>query len=85
MKLHNLSLSSLFSSCVLFSQDGAFTKGEVVAKPDVKNFGQSSFVDFDGDGYQDHLLPACLDNDCQQSTIYLAKRSSKERWLNLMY
>ncbi|MED6277292.1 hypothetical protein CHARACLAT_011861, partial [Characodon lateralis] len=60
------------------AQDGAFTKGEVVSKPDVKNFGQSSFVDFDGDGYQDHLLPACLDNDCQQSTIYLAKRSSKE-------
>lgn len=32
----------------------------------------------DGDGYQDHLLPACLDSACQRSAIYLAKPGSQE-------
>lgn len=27
----------------------------------------------DGDGFQDHLLPVCLDAACQHSAIYLAK------------
>uniref|UniRef100_A0A8C7Y244 Integrin alpha FG-GAP repeat containing 1 n=1 Tax=Oryzias sinensis TaxID=183150 RepID=A0A8C7Y244_9TELE len=27
----------------------------------------------DGDGYQDHLLPGCVDESCQQSAIYLSK------------
>ncbi|KAM4743598.1 T-cell immunomodulatory protein [Anableps anableps] len=65
------------------NKNGAFTKGEVVLKPAGKTSGQSSFVDFDGDGYQDHLLPACLDEACQQSIIYLAKRSSKE-WVSVL-
>uniref|UniRef100_A0A3B3DW73 Integrin alpha FG-GAP repeat containing 1 n=1 Tax=Oryzias melastigma TaxID=30732 RepID=A0A3B3DW73_ORYME len=68
-------LSSLFLSNF---QDGNFTKAGVMSKSDVKIVGQSSFVDFDGDGYQDHLLPACLDESCQQSTIYLSKSASKE-------
>ncbi|KAM4596896.1 T-cell immunomodulatory protein [Fundulus diaphanus] len=65
------------------NKDGAFTQGEVVSKPAVEIIGQSSFVDFDGDGYQDHLLPACLDDGCQQSVIYLAKRSSAE-WVSVL-
>ncbi|XP_014894065.1 T-cell immunomodulatory protein [Poecilia latipinna] len=64
------------------NKDGAFTKGEVVSSP-TETIGQSSFVDFDGDGYQDHLLPACLDVACQQSIIYIAKRSSKE-WVPVL-
>ncbi|XP_024151714.1 T-cell immunomodulatory protein [Oryzias melastigma] len=60
------------------NKDGNFTKAGVMSKSDVKIVGQSSFVDFDGDGYQDHLLPACLDESCQQSTIYLSKSASKE-------
>ncbi|XP_054627169.1 T-cell immunomodulatory protein isoform X1 [Dunckerocampus dactyliophorus] len=31
-----------------------------------------------GDGYQDHLLPVCLDEGCQRSAIYLAKSGSEE-------
>ncbi|XP_012729459.2 T-cell immunomodulatory protein [Fundulus heteroclitus] len=65
------------------NKDGVFTKGEDVPKPAVKTIGQSSFVDFDGDGYQDHLLPACLDDGCRQSVIYLARRSSAE-WVPVL-
>ncbi|XP_043958679.1 T-cell immunomodulatory protein isoform X3 [Gambusia affinis] len=64
------------------NKDGAFTKGEVVSSP-AKTIGQSSFVDFDGDGYQDHLLPACLDEACQQSVIYIAKRGST-KWVAVL-
>ncbi|XP_015230653.1 PREDICTED: T-cell immunomodulatory protein [Cyprinodon variegatus] len=68
---------------IWLNKDGAFTKQEVVSKPAAKTIGQSSFVDFDGDGYQDHLLPACLDDACQQSIIYAAKRTSKE-WVPVL-
>uniref|UniRef100_A0A7N5ZSI0 T-cell immunomodulatory protein TIP C2 domain-containing protein n=1 Tax=Anabas testudineus TaxID=64144 RepID=A0A7N5ZSI0_ANATE len=37
----------------------------------------------DGDGYQDHLLPVCLDDGCKQSAIYLAKSGSKE-WVPVL-
>uniref|UniRef100_A0A3P8S073 Integrin alpha FG-GAP repeat containing 1 n=1 Tax=Amphiprion percula TaxID=161767 RepID=A0A3P8S073_AMPPE len=37
----------------------------------------------DGDGYQDHLLPACLDESCQHSAIFLAKSGSKE-WVQIL-
>uniref|UniRef100_A0A8D3AKI7 Integrin alpha FG-GAP repeat containing 1 n=1 Tax=Scophthalmus maximus TaxID=52904 RepID=A0A8D3AKI7_SCOMX len=37
----------------------------------------------DGDGYQDHLLPACLDSACQRSAIYLAKPGSQE-WVPVL-
>uniref|UniRef100_A0A665VAX0 T-cell immunomodulatory protein TIP C2 domain-containing protein n=1 Tax=Echeneis naucrates TaxID=173247 RepID=A0A665VAX0_ECHNA len=53
------------------------------AKPPANLVGQSSFVDFDGDGYQDHLLPVCLDDKCQRSAIYLAKSGSKE-WVPVL-
>ncbi|XP_017281343.1 T-cell immunomodulatory protein [Kryptolebias marmoratus] len=65
------------------NKDGNFTKAEVISAPDVKTVGQSSFVDFDGDGYQDHLLPACLDEACQQSAIYLVKPGS-EKWVPIL-
>uniref|UniRef100_A0A8C2ZEL9 Integrin alpha FG-GAP repeat containing 1 n=1 Tax=Cyclopterus lumpus TaxID=8103 RepID=A0A8C2ZEL9_CYCLU len=48
-----------------------------------KVVGQSSFVDFDGDGYQDHLLPVCLDDTCHHSAIYMAKSGSKE-WVPVL-
>uniref|UniRef100_A0A3Q2ZG18 Integrin alpha FG-GAP repeat containing 1 n=1 Tax=Kryptolebias marmoratus TaxID=37003 RepID=A0A3Q2ZG18_KRYMA len=66
-----------------YKTDGNFTKAEVISAPDVKTVGQSSFVDFDGDGYQDHLLPACLDEACQQSAIYLVKPGS-EKWVPIL-
>lgn len=66
------------------NKDGNFiNRTEEMTKPPVKAVGQSSFVDFDGDGYQDHLLPACLDDACQQSAIYLAKSGSKE-WVPVL-
>ncbi|XP_059928257.1 T-cell immunomodulatory protein isoform X1 [Gadus macrocephalus] len=45
--------------------------------------GQSSFVDIDGDGHQDHLLPVCLDEACRSSAIYLAGQRNKE-WVTLL-
>ncbi|KAF0043563.1 hypothetical protein F2P81_004900, partial [Scophthalmus maximus] len=68
----------------LRDSDGDFTKAEVMpAKAPASIVGQSSFVDFDGDGYQDHLLPACLDSACQRSAIYLAKPGSQE-WVPVL-
>ncbi|XP_061748503.1 T-cell immunomodulatory protein [Nerophis ophidion] len=66
------------------SKDGNFTRADVLPEdPPVPNVGQSSFADFDGDGYQDHLLPVCLDEACQHSAIYLAKSGSKE-WVSVL-
>ncbi|KAF3686932.1 T-cell immunomodulatory protein [Channa argus] len=66
------------------SKDGNFTKSQVMSTdPPGRNVGQSSFVDFDGDGYQDHLLPMCLDAACKQSAIYLAKANSSE-WIPVL-
>ncbi|KAM6942726.1 T-cell immunomodulatory protein [Xenentodon cancila] len=65
------------------NKDGNFTKAEVVSHPELKIVGQSSFVDFDGDGYQDHLLPGCKDDVCQQSAIFLSKTGSKE-WVPVL-
>ncbi|XP_029281046.1 T-cell immunomodulatory protein-like [Cottoperca gobio] len=36
-----------------------------------------------GNGYQDHLLPVCLDAACQRSAIYLAKSGSRE-WVAVL-
>uniref|UniRef100_A0AAX7VSE5 T-cell immunomodulatory protein TIP C2 domain-containing protein n=1 Tax=Astatotilapia calliptera TaxID=8154 RepID=A0AAX7VSE5_ASTCA len=68
------------------NKDGNFTKTDVMSKPNETTIiGQSSFVDFDGDGYQDHLLPACLDKSCQRSTIYLAKSGSRDsKWIPVL-
>uniref|UniRef100_A0A672ZRX1 T-cell immunomodulatory protein TIP C2 domain-containing protein n=1 Tax=Sphaeramia orbicularis TaxID=375764 RepID=A0A672ZRX1_9TELE len=66
----------------LFLQDGNFTQEQVMpAEPPAKVVvvGQSSFVDFDGDGYQDHLLPVCFDSDCLRSAIYLAKTDPTDK------
>ncbi|KAG7236948.1 hypothetical protein INR49_032954 [Caranx melampygus] len=37
----------------------------------------------DGDGFQDHLLPVCLDDKCQRSAIFLAKSGTKE-WVPVL-
>uniref|UniRef100_A0A8C2ZEJ2 Integrin alpha FG-GAP repeat containing 1 n=1 Tax=Cyclopterus lumpus TaxID=8103 RepID=A0A8C2ZEJ2_CYCLU len=66
--------------------DGNFTREELMpSEPPAKAkvVGQSSFVDFDGDGYQDHLLPVCLDDTCHHSAIYMAKSGSKE-WVPVL-
>ncbi|XP_034152316.1 T-cell immunomodulatory protein [Esox lucius] len=61
------------------NKDGNFTRTPFRSIPEkFKKVGQSSFVDFDGDGFQDHLLPACLDDSCQRSAIYLAKPGDAE-------
>ncbi|XP_056268204.1 T-cell immunomodulatory protein [Pseudoliparis swirei] len=66
------------------SEDGNFTRQEVMpSEPPAKIVGQSSFVDFDGDGYQDHLLPVCMDDTCQHSAIFMAKLGSKE-WVPVL-
>uniref|UniRef100_A0A1A8GX01 Integrin alpha FG-GAP repeat containing 1 n=1 Tax=Nothobranchius korthausae TaxID=1143690 RepID=A0A1A8GX01_9TELE len=65
------------------NKDGIFTKTQVVSHPGEKPVGQSSFVDFDGDGYQDHLLPVCSEESCKTSTIYLAKPGS-EQWVSIL-
>ncbi|XP_034536551.1 T-cell immunomodulatory protein [Notolabrus celidotus] len=60
------------------NKDGIFVRAEVfLEEPPYKIVGQSSFVDFDGDGHQDHLIPVCLDDACKHSAIYLAAPYSK--------
>ncbi|KAM3625643.1 uncharacterized protein V6R79_015374 [Siganus canaliculatus] len=67
------------------NKNGNFTREDYMPAepPKAALVGQSSFVDFDGDGFQDHLLPVCVDAACQQSAIYLAKPSSKE-WVPVL-
>ncbi|XP_033988628.1 T-cell immunomodulatory protein [Trematomus bernacchii] len=67
------------------NKDGNFTRVDDVlpAEPPNKTVGQSSFADFDGDGYQDHLLPVCSDLACQRSAIYMAKSGSK-KWVPVL-
>uniref|UniRef100_A0A668ASP8 Integrin alpha FG-GAP repeat containing 1 n=1 Tax=Myripristis murdjan TaxID=586833 RepID=A0A668ASP8_9TELE len=38
----------------------------------------------DGDGYQDHLLPVCLDEACQNSAIFLSKPGQKT-WVSVLW
>ncbi|KAB5525809.1 hypothetical protein PHYPO_G00144490 [Pangasianodon hypophthalmus] len=59
--------------------DGNFTRNYTAKAPEnVRQVGQSAFVDFDGDGSQDHLLPVCMDDVCTKSAIYLAKPGQPE-------
>ncbi|XP_057202349.1 T-cell immunomodulatory protein [Triplophysa rosa] len=69
-----------------FNKDGNFTQMQPGKAPDeAKKVGQSAFVDFDGDGAQDHLLPVCLDDACQKSAIYLAKPGGTElKWVPVL-
>uniref|UniRef100_A0A3B4XKA3 Integrin alpha FG-GAP repeat containing 1 n=1 Tax=Seriola lalandi dorsalis TaxID=1841481 RepID=A0A3B4XKA3_SERLL len=68
------------------SKNGNFTRAEVMpVVPPVNVIGQSSFVDFDGDGYQDQLLPVCLDDKCLRSAIYLAKsKEGSKEWVPVL-
>uniref|UniRef100_A0A672S535 Integrin alpha FG-GAP repeat containing 1 n=1 Tax=Sinocyclocheilus grahami TaxID=75366 RepID=A0A672S535_SINGR len=64
--------------------DGNFAQTLSVKAPEnAKKVGQSAFVDFDGDGSQDHLLPVCMDTECERSAIYLAKPGEKE-WVPVL-
>ncbi|XP_072528108.1 T-cell immunomodulatory protein-like [Salminus brasiliensis] len=64
--------------------NGSFTRNHSGKAPEnVKKVGQSAFVDFDGDGSQDHLLPVCMDEKCVRSAIYLAKPNHAE-WVPVL-
>ncbi|XP_016387150.1 T-cell immunomodulatory protein-like isoform X2 [Sinocyclocheilus rhinocerous] len=68
------------------NKDGNFTQALSGKAPEnAKKVGQSAFVDFDGDGSQDHLLPVCMDIVCNRSAIYLAKPGETElQWVPLL-
>ncbi|XP_016358680.1 T-cell immunomodulatory protein-like [Sinocyclocheilus anshuiensis] len=68
------------------NKDGNFTQALSGKAPEnAKKVGQSAFVDFDGDGSQDHLLPVCMDIACDRSAIYLAKPGETElQWVPLL-
>ncbi|XP_018613673.1 T-cell immunomodulatory protein [Scleropages formosus] len=68
------------------NQNGNFTKSESIRpEGDFKILGQSAFVDFDGDGSQDHLLPVCMDETCKRSAIFLTRPGhSQDRWLPIL-
>ncbi|KAM9301497.1 T-cell immunomodulatory protein [Gastrophryne carolinensis] len=67
------------------NQGGNFSSvTSITTKPkDVKVVGQSVFADFDGDGHQDHLLPACEDDKCLKSVIYLMRNGSTQ-WVPVL-
>ncbi|MGH0143976.1 UNVERIFIED_CONTAM: hypothetical protein FKN15_002318 [Acipenser sinensis] len=68
-----------------YNWDGNFSKGTSLLNiPDnVMKTGQSAFSDFDGDGFQDHLLPVCEDDGCHKSAIYLNKPGTEE-WIPIL-
>nr|CAG4643828.1 EOG090X03KG [Lepidurus arcticus] len=51
-----------------YNQTLNFPKGEVV--------GQSTFADFNMDGRIDMILPVCIDNDCNNSTLFVASSTN---------
>ncbi|XP_069595431.1 T-cell immunomodulatory protein [Ranitomeya imitator] len=67
------------------NQGGNFSAAtSTVPKPkDARIVGQSVFADFDGDGFQDHLLPVCEDEKCLKSVIYLMKHGSTQ-WVPVL-
>ncbi|KAG8437335.1 hypothetical protein GDO86_008148 [Hymenochirus boettgeri] len=67
------------------NKEGNFTDATlIVQKPnEVKTVGQAVFADFDGDGQQDLLLPACEDGGCLKSSIYLLKHGSNQ-WVPVL-
>ncbi|XP_073693021.1 T-cell immunomodulatory protein isoform X2 [Garra rufa] len=66
------------------NKDGNYTQSLPGKPPEnVQEMGQSAFVDFDGDGSQDHLLPVCMDKSCDRSAIYLAKSGGTE-WVSVL-
>uniref|UniRef100_A0AAR2J6R1 T-cell immunomodulatory protein TIP C2 domain-containing protein n=1 Tax=Pygocentrus nattereri TaxID=42514 RepID=A0AAR2J6R1_PYGNA len=74
----------LILSNVLPPQDGNFTRNHTEMVPkNVASIGQSAFVDFDGDGSQDHLLPVCFDKTCSKSAVYLARPGQTE-WVPVL-
>ncbi|XP_074644760.1 T-cell immunomodulatory protein-like [Tubulanus polymorphus] len=66
------------------NKDGNFVKNSTdISLPTngIKQVGQSAFIDINGDGLIDHLLPVCLDKDCNQSQIYVhSQQASEGEW-----
>lgn len=74
--------------------DGEWTNRVNVPLPatDFKHIGQSLLFDIDSDGYIDHMLPMCFDDNCRNSTLYVwrenkwviidmgLQRSDKDLW-----
>uniref|UniRef100_A0A4W3JJR5 Integrin alpha FG-GAP repeat containing 1 n=1 Tax=Callorhinchus milii TaxID=7868 RepID=A0A4W3JJR5_CALMI len=72
--------------CNRFYDDGNFSKAPAPydkKPPNAKTIGQSAFADFDGNGQQEHLLPVCMDANCQQSLIYRNDPGSEE-WIPVL-
>eukprot|EP00062_Callorhinchus_milii_P005314 gi/632944627/ref/XP_007887609.1/ PREDICTED: T-cell immunomodulatory protein isoform X1 [Callorhinchus milii] len=68
------------------NKDGNFSKAPAPydkKPPNAKTIGQSAFADFDGNGQQEHLLPVCMDANCQQSLIYRNDPGSEE-WIPVL-
>lgn len=67
------------------NQDGNFSSSTYIKKkPEgVMMVGQSVFADFDGDGQTEVLLPACMDEDCHRSVIFLSK-PSLDQWFPVL-
>uniref|UniRef100_A0A8C5PZ24 Integrin alpha FG-GAP repeat containing 1 n=1 Tax=Leptobrachium leishanense TaxID=445787 RepID=A0A8C5PZ24_9ANUR len=67
------------------NEGGNFTKPSfIIPKPkDARVIGQAAFADFDGDGFQDLLLPTCEDDQCLKSIIYVWKGDSQQ-WVSVL-
>ncbi|KAM8947493.1 T-cell immunomodulatory protein [Pelodytes ibericus] len=67
------------------NEGGNFSEPKTVTpKPKgAKIVGQAVFADFDGNGFQDLLLPVCDDENCMKSVIYLWKDDSKQ-WVPVL-
>ncbi|XP_059507668.1 T-cell immunomodulatory protein isoform X2 [Stegostoma tigrinum] len=69
------------------NKDGNFSKApasyDISKPPNTKKIGQSVFADFDGDGQQEHLLPACADEDCHEGIIYRNMPGS-DQWIPVL-
>lgn len=67
------------------NEGGNFTEPSfIIPKPkDARVVGQAAFADFDGDGLQDLLLPACEDEKCLKSVIY-AWRGESKQWVPVL-
>uniref|UniRef100_A0A673JN34 T-cell immunomodulatory protein-like n=1 Tax=Sinocyclocheilus rhinocerous TaxID=307959 RepID=A0A673JN34_9TELE len=56
---------------------------DLILPPHSLTHSPSFFFSSDGDGSQDHLLPVCMDTECERSAIYLAKPGEKE-WVPVL-
>ncbi|KYO27269.1 T-cell immunomodulatory protein [Alligator mississippiensis] len=83
--LTTLSDSNKIQFEMWLNKDGNFSEvTKTKKKPeDMMIIGQSVFADFDGDGQSELLLPACADETCQKSAIYLSKLGL-DQWIPVL-